>query len=515
MTLTIARRGCARLLPCVLAAAVAQPLSAFTYEEHCQASNDALALATRYALSTPELAAALNPVHVERLRRLSKGPCNPRSPETYGDFVALADYALTPVEYYAYVPNRHTPLVFSDDELPWSSIEAMGNWRLQNLRSAHINEDHFEERALLSQFIWHETAIHFSAARRQLVTALLLNAFADHFLQDFFAPGHIHTPRRRLHDVTALGRHDDINRKGERYYPANVEDLVPLLRLAPPSIAAACAGERPAPCLCALQDSGFVAGGDGRLGELRTQRMFVVLVTARSILDVLESFARSVAQSSFRTAKWHESEYVDTIAEYTLSDGTRRRVVERYRRSAAAGISYGEFRAEWALNVVELAVGISVGHQAIISHGRESAAVGSVGLEFAMYAADGRPSGPPRRRGEASFRQMGVGLGYTLFYGDGRPMHGLGLRLILPLTEINTQLSVGANARRQSLQSLTWGVHAMAEMGFGVAFLGVGVGSEWESRLTADKHRWVITSSISVSAPMSSVGRVGGLRRRR
>jgi hypothetical protein len=499
-------RGSTRLLLCALALTVAQPLFAFTYTEHCQLSNTALALATRYALQTRDLASSLNALHVERLRLLAAGPCRPGEPQSYGDMVALADYALTPVEYYAYVPNRRTPLVLSEDELPWGSIEAMGKWRLQNLRSAHINEDHFEDRALLSHFIWHEAATHFTAARRQLMNGLLLNAFSDHFLQDFFAPGHIHTPRRRLHDITALGRHDDFNRRGDRFFPSATQDLVPLLTLADSATRVPCARTTEADCLLALQDTGFEAGGDGRLGDMHAQRMFLTLITARSIIDVLRSFAMGTPSSSFRTARWREVEFWEVMRDSVLPDSTIRRVFERFTRSAHAGIAYGEFRSEWGGEVSEIALGLTAGHQSMIA-GDGSQAIGFVGIEMAYYRTRGLAGNVPRRRGEASFRQTGAGLGYNLHFGAGKPMHGLALRLILPMTEINTQISAGVTARatEEYLHNVAWGAEARAEMGFGITFLGLAVGHEWQAELMGDRRRWLVTSSVSVAAPLSSI----------
>ena len=486
-----------------------RPLPAFTYEEHCRVSNAALAIAVRYADRAPALDSAFDAVTRERLRLLSIGRCDPQRPESYGDLVALADYALNPVEYYAYVPNRRTPLLLAGDDLPWLSIEAMGSWRLQNLRSAHINEDHFEDRALISQFIWHEAATHMAASRRRLMGGLLVNAFADHFLQDFFAPGHIHTPRRRLHDVTALGRHDAFNRYGERFYPVHADELAPLLLLADSVTAAPCSGKRAAVCLCALGDTGFVAGGDGTLEERPTQRMYLTLVTARSIVDVLASYAAGTSSSSFGEAKWWELELVERV--YGRVDPRTLKtiqVLERYAVLPHAGTRYGEFRSRSAGEVSEMALGITVGHQSVLSRNRRPAARALVGLEMLLYTTAGTwPGDLPRQRGRSTFRQSGVGLSYNVHLGEGEPSHGAGLRLILPMTEINSQVSLGATGRFNPalIHNIAWGVEARAEMGFGMAFLGIGVGHEWQASIPSSQARWVVTSSVSAAAPFSSL----------
>ena len=45
--------------------------------------------------------------------------------------------------------------------------------------------------------------------------ALVYSAFAIHFLEDFFAPGHIRAPRSSLHDAAAMNIHDRFNRRGQ------------------------------------------------------------------------------------------------------------------------------------------------------------------------------------------------------------------------------------------------------------------------------------------------------------
>jgi hypothetical protein len=48
--------------------------------------------------------------------------------------------------------------------------------------------------------------------RRKLEQSLILNAFADHFLADSFAAGHIRVDRKRLSDRVAKKLHDEDNR---------------------------------------------------------------------------------------------------------------------------------------------------------------------------------------------------------------------------------------------------------------------------------------------------------------
>ena len=54
----------------------------------------------------------------------------------------------------------------------------------------------------------------FDARQKNLYSALVRNALSDHYLHDFFAPGHITTIRENAHDAIALAMHDRANKSG-------------------------------------------------------------------------------------------------------------------------------------------------------------------------------------------------------------------------------------------------------------------------------------------------------------
>lgn len=84
---------------------------------------------------------------------------------------------------------------------------------------ASINFDHFGADARTAYNAGHLAALRVAAkgGEENLLTAYTLNAFADHFLEDSFAAGHLRTPRRLLHDtvgdrdVCAKFMHDEDN----------------------------------------------------------------------------------------------------------------------------------------------------------------------------------------------------------------------------------------------------------------------------------------------------------------
>ncbi|KAK6338471.1 hypothetical protein TWF730_002534 [Orbilia blumenaviensis] len=66
------------------------------------------------------------------------------------------------------------------------------------IRLLQLNFDHFGNDAKLAYNAGHTCALQ-AAAKGDLNLAYTLNAFADHFLGDQFAAGHLRTPRRILH----------------------------------------------------------------------------------------------------------------------------------------------------------------------------------------------------------------------------------------------------------------------------------------------------------------------------
>lgn len=81
------------------------------------------------------------------------------------------------------------------------------------LDAAHINEAHFQGGALGTYWTSHDRAMT-AAVEGNLFAAMVLEAYADHFLQDFYAPGHLVTPRTEMVDFASAASHDKYNRNG-------------------------------------------------------------------------------------------------------------------------------------------------------------------------------------------------------------------------------------------------------------------------------------------------------------
>jgi hypothetical protein len=97
------------------------------------------------------------------------------------------------------------------------------------LKLAANNADHFGHWAILAYIAGHGAALqhaataHASQDRKILEQAYAMNAFADHFLTDLFASGHLRVPRKELAEQVTPGdlgslisrfMHDEDNKYG-------------------------------------------------------------------------------------------------------------------------------------------------------------------------------------------------------------------------------------------------------------------------------------------------------------
>lgn len=147
-------------------------------------------------------------------------PLTEASNETYGGLNKSVDYVLYPMKIL-----ESWSTVSIGGRLPSKASELNFEFADQSkkARSAHVNDAHFQGHLLNSYVRYHRSAVLEAnyigassdpADTGQLYGALVLNALADHYLQDFFAPGHIVTPRENFHDAFAMGWHDRYNRNG-------------------------------------------------------------------------------------------------------------------------------------------------------------------------------------------------------------------------------------------------------------------------------------------------------------
>jgi len=197
---------------------------------------------------------------------------------TYGDLVAIVDYVTEP---FAVLHRRGIRDGSETDICQLLAMDvATDRGFLRMLHASHGDVNHFQDGGLVSFEYWHKTAILLAGDRGKgdadLLLALIFNSYADHPLQDFFAPGHALTPRRDLHDASAMALHDlfhrhphvfEINLAALDALEVFFEDKAIFARL--------------------KLDGVLDLYGDGRLWRNPEQAEFVAAVQARSIADVL------------------------------------------------------------------------------------------------------------------------------------------------------------------------------------------------------------------------------------
>jgi hypothetical protein len=154
---------------------------------------------------------------------------------SYGDIVQCVDNFLTPEKLMTWLRDPDetdnedsTNIAFPDilNQKPAhgnnkchiekrNAIQALAANAVQ---AAHSNHAHFQNELLLSLSTYHTLAMSVARSKEDLGAALLINAIADHYLQDYFAPGHIVTRRSHLTDSVATAMHDYRNDLGANFY---------------------------------------------------------------------------------------------------------------------------------------------------------------------------------------------------------------------------------------------------------------------------------------------------------
>ncbi len=239
---------------------------------------------------------------------------------TYGKINQVVDY-------------MHYPEMVFITEPSWSSKEEL-NTHVSELLTRSLdrfvlfdylsasshNERHFQFDMMKSMDILHRSAIN-EARGGRIFHALVFNALSDHYLNDFFAPGHVTTQRENSHDMVSLAMHDWSNRAGscfkidwsteldevleflEGYEKELVKEIKKDTELADANLAE-CGNtsgfsvvglsqkELQRATIANLKDNHdtIYLKGDGRLLRNPKQKIFMLIVQVRSIAEVIDSY---------------------------------------------------------------------------------------------------------------------------------------------------------------------------------------------------------------------------------
>lgn len=169
---------------------IALPLAAFDPEEHRNLSNEALEAAAR-DVAGGEMRSAASAFLSEESKA---------GGHSFGDVTRAVDWFTDPDNLFD--AEKYT-------------VALDGRRRNVVLRgyAVYRNSTHFQRRALDKWSEHHEKAIEHAKANRH-AEALLREAIALHYLQDFFSAGHVVTPRAKMHSSVAGMLHDRYNERG-------------------------------------------------------------------------------------------------------------------------------------------------------------------------------------------------------------------------------------------------------------------------------------------------------------
>lgn len=148
----------------------------------------------------------------------------------YGKITACVDFFMSPEKMIAHGWKTHQKTYSTTTnksngipslQYPISNelIERCESESLAIIQAAHNNYAHFQQDLMMAMHLWHVTAIATAKNENNMYGGLFINSIANHYLQDFFAPGHIVTTRDRLTDMPATATHDLANEMGAYFHP--------------------------------------------------------------------------------------------------------------------------------------------------------------------------------------------------------------------------------------------------------------------------------------------------------
>ena len=480
------------------AAIAGRPLFAFDGAEHKHVSAVGFQLALQACEKDPDC--RLSPKQSKEIEAFT----DPHSRLEYGTIVSSVDYRLNPLQILQTAePQRKLPSVPSQlDAHLLSFLTRGGTWFF---RAASANDTHFQGELITGIRNWHAYAVDVAAHDQNLFAALVINSISDHFLQDFVAPGHIVTPRFGLHDAAAMAVHNRYNHLGSTFVIDDEQvqkELYPLLKL----FLATKEGARFIEAVPSLK-APVPLWGDSNLFRSLPQELLMILIEARSVLDVLYSASSVKPMNSLTNVTWVPTSIVQ-------QDGKKRTCL------AGGALPYGRYR-HLAPEVGVINGGTILGFSA----GTNILRVGSFTRTRGIYQGDfivyGRyPLEAAKNPTDlnapaiAHFRDGGwsLRLGYVYEHAETERAQGPAVRFVYARPLIHMQVSADAawktyHLNERSDRKLAYG--ARFQTGFSVLMLDVGLGRDHSWTLGRLKPALATRFGLYVVYPLSGIPKAG------
>jgi hypothetical protein len=501
-----------RLLGILLAsmAIAARPVAAFDGKEHRHVSAAGFQLALEACDRIADC--KLTP----ELRRETDAFVDPHSRLEYGTIVSSVDYRINPLqilqatESQKELPSNPSRL----DPHLLGFLTRGGTWFF---RAAAANDTHFQGELIAGIRNWHAYAVDVAAQDRNLFAALVINSISDHFLQDFFAPGHIVTPRFGLHDAAAMALHNRYNYLGSTFVieqDSFQKDLGLLLEL----FLSTKEGRRFVEALPTLREvvptfpNPVPLWGDSNLFRSPSQELLMILVEARSILDILQSASSGKRMNKLTDVAWVPTSIVK-------KNGRERTLL------AGGKLPYGEYRhlvpEVWRLNGGTI-LGFSAGTN-VLRVGQSTRTRGVYQGDVIVYGRFPLKAEPNatdlNAPAIAHFRDGGwsIRAGYTYEQGETDLARGPSLRFVYTRPLIHMQVSADAAWKSYHLNNLSdrkLAYGARFQTGFSMLMLDIGMGRDYSWTLGRLKPALATRFGLYVPVPLSSIPKLGSIEQR-
>lgn len=223
---------CLLYLALIIAPLLLSPVAhSFNKDEHIAMGNLAFKLAINLH---PNLfncdSSDASPSQSNKPHEVCKLTSNLNGTVSYGEIVAAIDHALTGDELLLQKGNNLDYPTQVSDLNNWYFRKSGKIRRMLNLaRATTNNEAHFREGVHYHMNNLHKQSIYFSRKSDGLFAALVYRAMADHYLHDYFAPGHLAAARFNVYDTISLFMHDAYNERGATFVTNKFDRFQPYL----------------------------------------------------------------------------------------------------------------------------------------------------------------------------------------------------------------------------------------------------------------------------------------------
>lgn len=457
---------------------------------------------------------------------------NAHSRLDYGTLVSSVDYRINPLQLMQkYGDQEQLPQQNSD--LDPRLIQLLTSAGGAFFRAATANDTHFQGELVAGIRNWHAYAIAIAsgatrthgeadedAAERNLFAALLVNSIADHYLHDFFAPGHVITPRFGLNDAVALSMHNKYNTLGAHFQVNRLSferSLRPLLE----HLQSGGADERFMTGASVLEGGLVPLWGDTELAQSPSQELLMILVQARSILDVLESAQGDEVNSFLRTG-WHplkvhinsKGKYRYSLPSASLPFGSYTHYLNNGRPPSSGTVLLFSIGSEILLGVNDERQREDKITTARTSYTLETLVAGRLPLDADRHATDVTRPVPVYF---SEWKQYGVNVGYVYTANATEQAHGVIARGVWALPLLHSQASVDVSEKSYSFkdqQARRTAFGVKVQSGFSMVLFDLGVAREWTYGLRGSLKREVaVRFGATIVGPLSSIPYVRSMER--